>query len=99
MQEGNQAEDVYHDMHEDEEVIEIEEDVVSPPPIVRTISSRDIARPDDVPRPAMNIKPKRYDSMSVRRARKRGKIPDELIKQCKGRRIGMEVRDAETMQK
>ena len=65
MQEGNKVEEVYHDMQvDDEEVIEIDEEVISPPPVVRAISSRDIARADDVPRPAMNIKPKRYDGNS-----------------------------------
>ena len=47
----------------------------------------------------MYTKTKKYDRMSVKWAKKHRKIPNELRKQCKGRRIRMEVRDAATMQK
>ena len=47
----------------------------------------------------MNTKTKKYDKMSVRWAKKHKKIPNEFRKQCKGRRIRIEVRDAATMQK
>ena len=47
----------------------------------------------------MNTKTKKYDKMSVRWAKKHKKIPVGLRKQCKGRRIRMELRDAMTKQK